>query len=414
MELVLTEEENSDLIDVKNGWYLLDTKPLPITRIKKIFFADKEQMDTTITNIRMSTAYVPEFLLDVCTFDENPVDAQIPTDCQSIDQTDKINQYDRFLGGLAMMRLAHEPYMNYSQNYFATLSLFNHIINTDLKKNERINFSYDFQGIFTNSKGFEKVMHYLVNPIDEETLNKVAKENKQSIKKDKITRIIDVDSLYDTWTYTVAILNAYGVGSESKKMRVDGLILSHFCTLKEGKQEGVALCYGYNRGYSAFTKSYGNVAFKYKLESRLDYYTIESVYQYVFNEKVSSDFSYLDSWCPKLQPKDPKRSTDYVILDELIIGKKKAKVFSQEWWNGFSQKFEKAFGSLARPIVEVIKPLIEKNVFDDIQEELQTAFQEKINTCQQKELSLIGTNVKVAIIEPGLYHTGFNRLFQGL
>lgn len=379
LELVLTKEEISDLIDAKNGWYLLDTKPLPITRIKKIYFSNKEQLDNTITNIRMSTAFVPDFMLGVHTFEENPVDAQVPTDCQSVDQTNKINQYDRFLGALAMMRLAHEPYMNYSENYIATLSFFNHIIDNSIKTNKNLSLKDAFQGIFSKSKRFEKVLPYLKHNIDENALNKIAQENNQVIKKDKITRIIDVESITDTWTYTIAILNAYGVGDESRKMRIDGLIQSHFTSLKEGKREGVALCYGYNRGYSAFTKNYGDVDFKYKLESQLDYYTIESVFQYVFNEKVSSNFSYLDSWCPKLQPKQPNRSTEYVILDELIIGKKKAKVFSQEWWNGFFQKFEKTFGLLSKPILEYVKPLIEKEVYTDVKEELQESFQDELD-----------------------------------
>lgn len=392
LELVLSKEEISDLIDAKNGWYLLDTKPLPITRIKKIYFSNKEQLVNTITNIRMSTAFVPNSLLDVLTFNENPVVAQIPTDCQSVDQTNKLNQYDRFLGALAMMRLAHEPYMNYSPNYFATLSFFNHTIDNYIKLNDRLSFNNAFQGIFTNSKGFEKVLPYLEQKIDESALNKIAQENNQVIKKDKITRIIDVESITDTWTYTIAILNAYGVGDESRKMRIDGLIQSHFKSLKEGKQEGVALCYGYNRGYSAFTKNYGEVEFKYKLESQLDYYTIESVYQFVFNDEVSSDFSYLDSWCPRLQTKHPIRSTEYVILDELIIGKKKASVFSQEWWNGFFQRFEKSFGVLSKPIAEFVKPLIEKEMYADIKEELQDSFQDELDKkdslCHKKQEEL--------------------------
>lgn len=379
LELVLTKDEINDLIDAKNGWYLLDTKPLPITRIVRILFSDKEQMVNTITNIRMSTAYVPNYLSIVQSFDENPVDAQVPTDCHSFDQTGKINQYDRFLGALAMMRLAHEPYMNYSPNYFATLSFFNHIIDNHIKLNEGLSHNNAFQGIFNNSKGFEKVLPYLKQTIDENTLNKIAQENNQVIKKDKITRVVDVESIADTWTYTIAILNAYGVGDESRKMRIDGLIQSHFKSLKDGKQEGVALCYGYNRGYSAFTKNYGEVAFKYKLESQLDYYTIESVYQYVFNDRVSYDFPYLDSWCPKLQPKQPSRSTDYIIFDELILGKKKAKVFSPEWWNGFYQKFDKAFGLLSKPILDFVKPVIEKEVYTDVKEELQESFQDELH-----------------------------------
>lgn len=423
LELVLTEDEINDLIDAKNGWYLLDTKPLPITRIVRILFSDKEQMVNTITNIRMSTAFVPNFLLDVCTFDKNPVDVQVPTDCQCVEQTNKIKQFDSFLGALAMMRLAHEPYMNYSPNYFATLSFFNHIIDNLIKSNESLSLNNAFQGIFNNSKGFEKVLPYLKHNVDENALNKIAQENNQVIKKDRITRIIDVESITDTWTYTIAILNAYGVGDESRKMRIDGLIQSHFTSLKDGKREGVALCYGFNRGYSAFTKSYGEVEFKYKMESQLDYYTIESVFQYVFNDKVSSDFSYLDSWCPRLQPKHPSRSTDYVILDELIIGKKKAKVFSQEWWNVFFQKFEKAFGVLSKPILEFVKSIIEKEMYADIKEELQDSFQDELDKkdslCRkiQEELDethkkLEESNETIRQLQKKLETTNLNKTYQ--
>lgn len=423
LELVLTEDEINDLIDAKNGWYLLDTKPLPITRTRKIYFSNKEQLVNTITNIRMSTAFVPNFLLDVCTFDKNPVDVQVPTDCQCVEQTNKIKQFDRFLGALAMMRLAHEPYMNYSPNYFATLSFFNHIIDNHIKLNEGLSHNNAFQGIFNNSKKFEKVLPYLKQTIDENTLNKIAQENNQVIKKDKITRVVDVESIADTWTYTIAILNAYGVGDESRKMRIDGLIQSHFKSLKDEKQEGVALCYGYNRGYSAFTKNYGEVAFKYKLESQLDYYTIESVYQYVFNDRVSYDFPYLDSWCPRLQPKHPSRSTDYVILDELIIGKKKAKVFSQERWNGFYQKFEKAFGVLSKPILDFVKPLIEKEMYADVKEELQESFQDELHkkdslcSKMQEELDITRkelekSNETIRQLQKKLETTNLNKTYQ--
>ena len=36
LELVVTDNEVEDLIRISDGWYLLDTKPLPITRVKKI------------------------------------------------------------------------------------------------------------------------------------------------------------------------------------------------------------------------------------------------------------------------------------------------------------------------------------------------------------------------------------------
>lgn len=389
LELVLTEDETKDLIDVKNGWFLFDAKPLPITRIKKIYFSDKEQSKNTITNITMSTAFVPENLVEIRTFEDNKTeDIQVPVECQEVDQTDKIIQYDRFLGALALMRLAHEPYMNYSQNYIATLSFFNQTIDNQVKTNEKLLFNNAFQGIF-NRKGFEKVLPYLELSIDEESLNRIAKEENQEIKKDKITRIIDFESINDkSWTYIIAYLNAYGVGEESRKMRIDGLIHSNFTSLREGKNEGVALCYGYNRGYSVFAKSYGDVAYKYKLESQLDYYTIESVYQYVFNGIFSTDFPYLDSWCPKLNPKQPKKKTDYVVLDEVIVGKKKAKLFSQEWWNGLFPNFEKTFASLAKPIFDSLKSFIENEVYSDIKDDLEEQYEQKLEEQRQIETQL--------------------------
>ena len=123
------------------------------------------------------------------------------------------------------------------------------------------------------------------------------------------------------------------------------------------------------------------MSYKYKLESQLDYYTIESVYQYVFNDgKVSSIFPYLDEWCPKLPTERPKKNTDYVILDELIIGPKKAKVFSDEWWNGLFPKFRE-FGRLANELFFFFKEICEemKEDIKNEQEELIALYEGKLN-----------------------------------
>lgn len=386
LEIVLTDDEAKELIDVGGSWYLYDVNPLPITRIRKIYFSNKEKKDTTITNIRMSTAYVPESLIGIRPFDNNPFDSiKLPSDLVVNDKKNDIEKYDRFLGALALMRTAGEPYMNYAQNYIYTLSFFNSIIKEQVRNVYGFeNFKKNFQGIFDNSNGFEHVIHYLNQPIDEQVLYEIAEKNKQEIKKDRITRVIDIDSITDTWTYTIAVLNTYGVGEEARRKKIDGLIQSHFSEIKKEKAEGVALCYGYNRGYSVFTKDYGieaSVPVKYKLQSKLDYYTIESVFQYVFNGVVSSSFPYLDNWCPQLPVKYPKRKTDYVILDEVVIGKKKAKVFSEEWWIGLLPKFHREFSSLAKPIFAFFQN-IAKEMEDEINEEkkeIEAAVQDKLD-----------------------------------
>ena len=395
LEIVLTDNETKDLINVNGGWYLFDVNPLPITRIRKIYFSDKEKKDIAITNIRMSTAYVPESLIEIRPFDSNPTDLiQFPSECIPIDKKNDIEKYDRYLGALALMKTVREPYMNYSQNYIVTLSFFNSIIREQVgKANNLKEFNENYQGIFDNSKGFEKILPYLNKSINERALYEIAEKNKQEIKKDKITRIIDIESITDLWTYTIAILNTYGVGEEARRKRVDGLIQSRFSELKKEKAEGVALCYGYNRGYSAFTKDYGienKVSFKYKLESLLDYYTNESVYQFVFNCIVSSVFPYLDLWCPKLQTKQPKRKTDYVILDETIIGKRKAKVSSEEWWRGLAQRFTKEFSVLAKPIFQFVQGVINEMLVDigDEQIEIISNLQDELNENRKQALYL--------------------------
>ena len=163
LEIVLTDDESKELIDVEGGWLLFDVNPLPITRIRKIFFSDKEKRDITIINIGMSTAYVPERLVDIRKFDNNPSDTiRIPIDCNGVEQREEIIKFDRFLGALALMKTVGESYMNYSPNYIVTLAFFNSLIAEQLKKTHLFDLKTSYQGIFTNSKGFEQIMSYLL------------------------------------------------------------------------------------------------------------------------------------------------------------------------------------------------------------------------------------------------------------
>ena len=393
LEIALTDDEEKKLINVNDGWFLYAVNPLPISRIVRILFSDQDKRDTTITNIRMSTAYVPERLIEVCEFDHTPTsNIKIPTNCRGMEKKESIIKYNRFLGALALMKTVGEPYMNYSPNYILTLSFFNTFIEEQLNRVIKADVKKSYQGLFDNSKGFEHVLPYLESQIDEQTVYKIAEKNKQEIKKDKVTRIIDINSLTDTWTYTIAILNTYGVGEEARRKKIDGLIQSHFSSVKKEKAEGVALCYGYNRGYSVFSKDYKidesgeSVSYKYKLESQLDYYTIESVYQYVFNGVVSRIFPYIDEWCPKNADRKPHRKTDYIILDEVIIGKRKAKSFSEEWWKELYPTFNKEFGRLAQEIFRFLQEISSdiKDEIGDEQKELISQYENKLNDYKKR------------------------------
>jgi len=381
IELVITKQEAEDLIDVKNGWFLFE-KPLPITRIKKIYFTNRERKEQTITNINMSTAYVPNNLIEVVKGFDNPTIDSIekPKDIFFNAYAEKLKTFDRFLGGLALMRLAGEEYMNYSENYFATLSFFNANIQKDLEYS-KINIDTRYQGVFTGKNGFDKIIPYLSKTIDENDVNSIALEEKQTIQKDKITRIIDLSSL-DKWTYTIAVLNTYGSGNESKKKKIDELILSNFKSgIKAGKSEGIALCYGFNRGYSVFSNKYnlGKIEkiVKFQLNSQLDYYTIESLYQYTFNQTKSNSLPYLDNWCPKLKWSKIGKKTDYKILDVTVIGKKKAKVLSKEYWAELLPSFLQSNIFVEKTLPQIYQELGEV-LYTDTKNELEDEFESRI------------------------------------
>lgn len=335
LEIVLTDEEETELISASGTWYLFKSS-LPITRVKKIYFTEEQQKNKTITNIRMGTAFIPNSIVGaVCSFDNVTVkEAKASEDCYVKNQTKEIELYDRILGALIIMRLAREKYMNFSETYIETLAVFNKLIADELVKAGK-SCNDQYSGLFIPSKSYAHLLPYLNKQVDVDDVKLMAKSEGQVISQNKIARNIELDSL-DKQTYILAILASFGVGSESKRYKVDGLILSNFEGIKSAQL--VALCFGYNRGYNVFSSFYGTsesnrIDVKFQLDSQLDYYTIESVYQFVFNKRVSENFYYLDSWCNKHPILSVTKKTDYRVLDTIVIGKKKPKVGSKEWWN---------------------------------------------------------------------------------
>lgn len=110
------------------------------------------------------------------------------------------------------------------------------------------------------------------------------------------------------------------------------------------------------------------------------------MYQYVFNGVVSRIFPYLDEWCPKKANHKPLRKTDYLILDEVIIGKRKAKSFSEEWWKELYPTFNKEFGRLAQEIFRFFQEISSdiKDEIEDEQKELISQYENKQNDYKKK------------------------------
>lgn len=373
IELVLTKDEERTLSPCGKEFYLFPT-PLPISRVKAIYFRDPRQLEQTLSNINMSAAFIPQSLAKVAKFSDEGIDVIHVNDMPvNKDYFNQLVMFDRILGALALMKIAKEPYMNYSENYASTLSFFNSLVRNDLEK-QGCQINEKFFGLFSRSGNFLKFIPYLEKKITKEDLDQIAAENNQIIER-SYTKAINFDKLSGI-TYAFAILQSYGVGGEAATKKIDGLISNNFEDLKDGKAEGIALYYGYNRGYSVFNNSYGKEetgrqSVKFHLESLLDYYTIESVYQFTFyGNTISAQFPYIDDWCPK-KNQNPKRKKDYKVLDTVFIGKKKPSVFSKEYLLGLLEEI-KTSDIINIPLSSLVDK-IRIHVADDTREEIEDA-----------------------------------------
>lgn len=384
IELVLTEDEEKSLIPCGKE-FLLFPIPLPISRVKTIYFREQRQLEQTLSNINMSAAFVPYHIAKVTRFSNVAFDvANIDEKLADVDCAHQIEMFDRILGALALMKTAKEPYMNYSENYASTLSFFNALVRNDLEKQGR-QINEKFFGLFSRSGNFVKFIPYLEKKITKDDLDQIAAENNQRIER-SYTKAINYDKLSGI-TYAFAILQSYGVGGEAATKKIDGLISNNFEELKDGKAEGIALYYGYNRGYSVFNNCYGTQEIgrqnvKYLLESQLDYYTIESVYQFAFyGNTTSSKFPYIDAWCPRKNQR-PKKKSDYMVLDTAFIGKKKPSVYSKEYLLGFLEEI-KTFDFINTPLSSLVD-IIRIHIADDTREEIEDAAETKFAEAEAK------------------------------
>ena len=395
LELVLTEEEQSVLIPLrKNKDILLYRNVIPITRIKKIYFPLEDIKDKVTTAINMGSGFIPFNFANVLS-DNNNADysgIDLPSNIVVPDLAEKVRMYDSLLGGFALMRLSGEEYMNYSENYFSTLSRFNSVIEAELQNaNKKINRIY--WDVFEGQNEFKLLFPFINKKLTEDDLNELVKKENQKIQKSNYSGIIDINAL-DRASYIIAVLYSYGIGDEGRKNKIDGLILNNFKKeIKYDKSEVVSLCYGLNRGYSVFTNKYRieskEIIVKFELNSQVDYYTIESIFQFVFNGvSKSSKFPYLDTWCPKYSTQNSKlRKWEYIVLDKVIVGEQ-IKVGSAKWWSNIMQFF------FQKNSEELFKPFILK-VFEKIKTDIEEDFQEVIEQKNDELLTLKNENIKL-------------------
>lgn len=335
LEIVLVPSEIENLDVIENYAFLNGS--IPITRIKRIFFKSEDQKRKTIYNIEQGDAFVPK----IVEVDQSP-DAitlnvgKLLGNRIKNNNLDRIKQFNQLLGGFACMKLAgklnKEYKSNYSENYFATLGAINTIIKHDVEiaklssKSNVLNvflpstepkWDSDFLDILKSDSKSENEFLY--------SIEKYAKKNKNIGLLNAIKGPLGVKWDYiketDSYSIALAILQRYGVGK--RKTTTD-----LFNDMSSGKMpfirknETLLFLYGFHYGYAHFrnaeTLNNKEESVKYLMNSQLDYFTIESIYQAIFrNNFNTADFEYLTSWCPQFVDSN---KNDVYIIDVPVYG----------------------------------------------------------------------------------------------
>lgn len=359
IEIVLTIDEEKETVNLTDNFSQLNI-PLPISRIKKIYFLDEKQMETTVWNINNGAAFIQQHLIAIESnsniefADDNFVSETSSNTNGEIEK--KINRFDTALGGFAFMKVGGKNFgavsADFSENYFITLSTFNKVIEEQTIKAEKekdLNFSRKYLGLFSsNNSEWSKWQLYIYKNIELQEVEEIAE--KDGLKIEKKLGLLNIDSIdKHSHLYDIAVLATYG---DRKNKSIDDLVNSlHNGAISENKVEDIAILFGLNTGYTKFRNKYkaSNKEYnvKFKLDSKLDYYTIESIYQFSFhNNRNNSKFEFIDKLdFPKITQTKNRGFVTYSILDKIVIAKKKPtplELFMEKYANGIYEKLSQS------------------------------------------------------------------------
>ena len=142
LEIVLSKDEKSSLIETDNPDVFLYSKPLPISRAFKIYYDEKEDLNEIQSLIKVG---LDSPLIDnhekIKNFEKvDNIDASNIKDLNINEYHDEINTYDKIMGMFAFMKntpLYYGHCSNYSDNYFKALNVINKDLGEKFNKNDK-------------------------------------------------------------------------------------------------------------------------------------------------------------------------------------------------------------------------------------------------------------------------------------
>ena len=180
--------------------------------------------------------------------------------------------------------------------------------------------------------------------------------------------------------YALGILTTYG---KEKRKSLDDFVADLLEEkIKKHLVEEATLLLGLHVGYAALRNQYKNSLgkrdVKFRLDSKLDYHIIESLYYAAFRMKVE-DLSYLDAYCPVWKSSGKVREHEtFMILDKnIVLGKNAVKdkklsgiktrpaqgLLEQLYPDGFFELIASFFtDSVTNPFISVDNAILVRNL----------------------------------------------------
>jgi len=316
LEVILTKDELKNELKNSNidGVFYIE-KPLPISRIKKIYVQNEKEKEHILRKIDTNQkGFIPESLIEINHFEDK---YELPIITMEIKEYKKeLNQFDKLLGMLSYMKNCeyyyvdkNKSFINYSSDYFSVVNKFNSFsdISTsdfldDLKKGS---IQDKFLKFIIQNKRLDK--NFIQTLIDEEA-DKDIKQNLISLISDPLNKLEVLKYMQNKGIYFhICMVYINGDKYSNKITNLKSLLNKQ--VPYQMVQETLAylgLYYGYqildsneeitikDRYLKTFLKN-NQLNTKFLLNTRFDYFVIESVYKYVFNNKnIKDEFTYLD------------------------------------------------------------------------------------------------------------------------
>jgi len=293
IEITITENELSRLQEISKNYYI-SPDCFPISRLKQIYFSDKQRAETVIWNINNGAAFVPKWAVvfeqkskkETAELNSNKI---IEDNKEIKDIKELLKRYDRLMGGLSFIKVAllrsYFKGLDITLKHLTTLTNFNTYVENQLA-NQGISLDRGILNVFSPNSA---IYRYLTKDITYEEVDNVGKKERQVVQK-KFNAIQFDNINQNSLTYKLAMLHTYGKGKvKSEKDLVSGLLSN----VNIEAAEELALIYGLYNGYENLRNSYimnnDEVAIKFDLSDSLQLYTVESLFNFVFNNHKKSD-----------------------------------------------------------------------------------------------------------------------------